>query len=128
MGEKGSRYITSCFALLFFFSFFSKAVILLQQSLTFPSHFQAPAASQGHCQKHFINGPSNDKAGSEGGWLRVILPGREASFQSHPFLLSQRALQEADTDNPREISSQGQAGMGLGCAGVCFYARGRNNV
>lgn len=68
MGEKGSRYITSCFALLFFFSFFSKAVILLQQSLTFPSHFQAPAASQGHRQKHFINGPSDHKAGSEG-WL-----------------------------------------------------------
>lgn len=74
MGEKGSRYITSCFALLFFFSFFSKAVISLQQSLTFPSHFQAPAASQGHHQKHFINGPSNHKAGSDGDWLRGFIP------------------------------------------------------
>lgn len=84
MGEKGSRYITACFALLcfaFFVALFfpSKAVILLQQSLTFPSHFQA---SQGHRQKHFISGPSHHhKAGSEGSWmsgcipwLRILLP------------------------------------------------------
>lgn len=58
----------------------------------------------------------------------VIFPGCEASSQSHPFLLSQTAVQEADTDNSSEISSQGQAGMGLGCACVCFYAGGRSTV